>query len=278
MAVTNKYPELKNGSFKNKKPFTPIPTDILRSKCLSTSAIGLYAIIMSYITIPNFVLYKATLMSAADDGEYSFNRAWRELKAKGYLKQYRIRDKAKNCFIYQYELLEEPDLSTPALINIRIDEIDSLELDEFVKAKNNAAMIPQEEIPEEIKQAENIDITEDEETVEELIKENIGYDYLCAVEEATEVDCIVNIMKEVITSKKEKYAVNGGEIPSYKVKRAFLSLNEEHIQYVLESLRKQSGKTQIYNLRAYIIASLYNSPSTVSISTDIKYWTSHKRE
>lgn len=109
--------------FKQKKcNFTMIPNEVLRDKNLSRKAKGLYAEIYSYITIPNFKLSKSYLMKQGLEGETAFNSMWNELKEKGYLKQYRIRSyKSDNGFVYEYDLLDKPDLTTPYLINIKIN-------------------------------------------------------------------------------------------------------------------------------------------------------------
>ena len=109
--------------FKPKKSnFTMVSNFALRDTNLSRKAKGLYAEIYSYITIPNFKLSKSYLIKQGIEGESAFNTMWNELKEKGYLKQYRIRSyKNSNGFIYEYELLDKPDLTTPYLINIKID-------------------------------------------------------------------------------------------------------------------------------------------------------------
>ena len=114
-------------NFRNKKVnFSQIPNTVLRGNTLSRKAKGLYCEIYSYITIPDFKLSKSYLMNKGEEGESAFNSMWKELKDKGYLKQYRIRvpkgqSDSVNGFIYEYDLLDEPDTSTPYLINIKID-------------------------------------------------------------------------------------------------------------------------------------------------------------
>lgn len=115
--------------FKKKKcNFTMIPNEVLRDNNLSRKAKGLYAEIYSYITIPNFKLSKSYLMKQGLEGETAFNSMWNELKEKGYLKQYRIRSaNSDNGFVYEYDLLDKPDLEKPYLINIKIDGLKNIE-------------------------------------------------------------------------------------------------------------------------------------------------------
>ena len=97
-----------SGTFRKKKIyFSQVSNEALRDENLSLKAKGLYALIQSYITIENFILYKETLKSACRDGRDSFNSAWKELKDQGYLKQYKMQDE-KGKIYYEYDLLDVP--------------------------------------------------------------------------------------------------------------------------------------------------------------------------
>lgn len=101
-----------SGKFRKKKIyFTQVSNIALRDKYLSFSAKGLYSLIQSYITMPNFDLYKSYLMEIAEEGTTAFNKAWKELKELGYLKMYKIKDEATGTYFYEYELLDEPELN-----------------------------------------------------------------------------------------------------------------------------------------------------------------------
>lgn len=107
---------------KRELPFAQVSNYALRDKTLSLKAKGLYALIQSYITIPNFILYKDYLMKQCREGRDAFNGAWKELKDAGYLIQYKTRDE-KGSFVYDYELLDypEPDVKSPYVENPPMD-------------------------------------------------------------------------------------------------------------------------------------------------------------
>lgn len=86
-------------------PFSQVSNQALRDKTLSLRAKGLYALIQSYITIPDFILYKQTLINMSIEGKDAFESAWKELKKRGYLVQIRGKN-AEGKFIYEYELLD----------------------------------------------------------------------------------------------------------------------------------------------------------------------------
>ena len=113
---------INNGTFrKRENPFAQVSNAALRDENLSLKAKGLYSLIQSYITIPDFTLYKWYLMKQCKEGERAFNSAWNELKQHGYLKQYRIPNAENGFFVYQYELLDKPDLSQPPLLNLKLN-------------------------------------------------------------------------------------------------------------------------------------------------------------
>lgn len=96
-----------NGAFRKKKVyFTQVSNNALRDNLLSMKAKGLYAIIQSYITIEDFILYKSTLRKVCKEGEKAFESTWKELKDRGYLMQYKLK-KEDGTFTYEYELLDE---------------------------------------------------------------------------------------------------------------------------------------------------------------------------
>lgn len=114
---------LKNldGVFKPKRVnFAQVSNTALQDDHLSLKAKGLYALIQSMITLPNEEGLKVWKISVqCKEGDSAFESAWKELKKCGYLKQYRIpNSKKKGHFRYEYELLDNPDLSAPSMVNL----------------------------------------------------------------------------------------------------------------------------------------------------------------
>lgn len=121
------------GKFRKKRTnFSMVSNDIIRNDNVSLKAKGLYALIQSYITLENFTLYKGFLQSKCIEGERAFDSAWRELKEKGYLVQYKLKDE-NNKYYYEYELLDEPKpppqnvgevLNMPDNATLKINQLD----------------------------------------------------------------------------------------------------------------------------------------------------------
>ena len=112
---------MESGKFRKKrKSFAQVSNYALTDKNLSLKAKGLYAMIESYISIPDFTLYKDFLIKNSSDGERSFDSAWKELKEAGYLKVFKMQASKQNLqdnkgtqqvkgFYYEYLLLDEPE-------------------------------------------------------------------------------------------------------------------------------------------------------------------------
>ena len=94
----------------------------------------------------------------------------------------------------------------------------------------------------------------------ELIRENIEYDCF-EKREQEKVDELVEIMLDVVCSSQSTVRVHGEDLPHEVVKSRFLKLNHEHIEYVLLSLKRNTS--DVKNIRAYLITTLYNAPTTI---------------
>lgn len=101
---------------------------------------------------------------------------------------------------------------------------------------------------------------EERENYLELVRENIEYD--CFEEkEQDKVDELVEVMVDVVCSSQSTVRVHGEDLPHEVVKSRFLKLNHEHIEYVLLSLKRNTS--DVKNIRAYLITTLYNAPTTI---------------
>ena len=97
----------------------------------------------------------------------------------------------------------------------------------------------------------------------ELLRENIEYDILReqAGMDAELVDEIVNLLEDVLQSRKGEVKIGQAVYPREVVTSRILKLNGEHILYVIDSLK--NNQTDIRNIRAYLLTSLYNAPATM---------------
>jgi len=104
---------------------------------------------------------------------------------------------------------------------------------------------------------------------EEDVKENIDYDVLIMTEDKSDVDAVVDIMCDTFRSSKKKIYIGSELVPSVLVRERLMSVNAEHVSYVLESL--YTTKNPIRDIRAYLLKLLYYAPITMNIYYTAKY-------
>jgi hypothetical protein len=95
----------------------------------------------------------------------------------------------------------------------------------------------------------------------EIFKKNMDCDLLIQRDPEI-IPEILEIMIETACSKIKSFSINGAQIPAERVRERLLSLNSMHIEYVLDALNQNTSKIQ--NIRAYLLATLYNAPKTIN--------------
>lgn len=113
----------------------------------------------------------------------------------------------------------------------------------------------------------NLSINHDE--MEETIKQNIGYDFLCSQEDENEINNIVKIMVDTICNPPKQINICGCTRSYEQVKNVLLSLNETHIQSVLLNLADLPNKP--HNMKSYLLSCLFNSSMTSSLDISSRY-------
>ena len=108
------------------------------------------------------------------------------------------------------------------------------------------------------------------EEITKILKQNINYTFLVEEQpqEKEKIDLVIDLMSEAIQSKTD-IRINQKMTAYETVKEQFLSLQKEHISYVLLVL--DENKRKITNLRAYLLSLLYNAPVNIlGMTTDAK--------
>lgn len=87
------------------------------------------------------------------------------------------------------------------------------------------------------------------------LRKNLGYDYEL-------LDEILEILVDTVCSTRKMIRIGGEDFPKEVVKSRLLKLDSSHIEYVISSLRENT--TKVRNIRAYLLTSLYNAPTTIN--------------
>ena len=252
----------------------------LRDPNLSNKARGLLSTMLS---LPdNWDYTTRGLAKICKDGVDGITAQLRELEQYGYLIRNRIRDTSGRIVDMEYIIYErphpaspyteKPDMvkpdtglprpETPAQINI-----DKRSTDETITDLSSTHSIPSDETRPSVLAALEAKRKEteyrDTDVYREIIKENIGYDYLMSdlpydhdrLEESLE------LLVENVCSTKKYIRVAGSDYPAEVVRSRLLKLDMEHIKFVFDCLKENT--TKIRNIKQYLLTTLYNAPTTI---------------
>lgn len=95
----------------------------------------------------------------------------------------------------------------------------------------------------------------------EEIKANIDYAHLQQQCPYDDVESLLELIVDVVSSTASTIRVGGEVLPAETVKQRFMQLDSSHIEYVIDSLKQTT--TKINNIRAYLLTALYNAPVTI---------------
>ena len=98
----------------------------------------------------------------------------------------------------------------------------------------------------------------------EIILENIEYRHLVQNNQIDRerLDELVELIVDTACSARKTIRIAGDDYPAEVVKSRFMKLDSSHIEYVLSSM--QENTTYVRNIKKYLLAALYNAPSTIS--------------
>ena len=264
------------------KGYTVMSNHHLRNHTLSLKAKGLLSQMLS---LPDDWDY--TLQGLAQINKESIDairEAVRELERAGYIKRSRERDE-RGCLrgtvytIYEQPhagptpeepTQEKPTLEKPMLEKPTLENPTQLITKSTKKRKRQSTdlsitdSIP---FPSGFPDAPTQKRTETKESFEsyrELILENIDYDVLAGdpCVDREQLDEIVALVQETVCSTRSRIRVAGNDYPAEVVRSKLLKLNSEHIRFVMDCLKQNT--TRIRNIRQYLLAMLFNAPSTMN--------------
>ena len=252
----------------------------LRDPDLSNKARGLLSTMLS---LPdNWDYTTRGLAKICKDGVDGITAQLRELEQYGYLIRNRIRDTSGRIVDMEYIIYErphpaspdteKPDMvkpdtglprpETPAQINI-----DKRSTDETITDLSSTHSIPSDETRPSVLAALEAKRKEteyrDTEVYREIIKENIGYDYLMSdlPYDHDRLEEILELLVETVCSTKKYIRVAGSDYPAEVVRSRLLKLDMEHIKFVFDCLKENT--TKIRNIKQYLLTTLYNAPTTI---------------
>lgn len=98
----------------------------------------------------------------------------------------------------------------------------------------------------------------------DLLRANIGYDELQADPDIDDrqLEEVFEIILETLCATRKTIRIARADYPAELVQAKLLRLRGEHIRFVLSRMRENT--TEIRNIKQYLLAALFNAPSTIA--------------
>ena len=274
------------------RDYTVMANHHLRNTKLSLKAKGLLSLMLS---LPEDWDYTTKgLAKICKDGVDSICSTVNELEEHGYVIRERIRNAKGQLTDIQYTILEqpkpsqpgqgkpkqenpvldspvlgtpkqeEPEQGNPAQLNTKKSSNQGLNTDlSNTEVSNPIRSNPYEDEPQAA-DGMGTDTRSAREIYREIILENIEYRHLVQNNQIDRerLDELVELIVDTVCSARKTIRIAGDDYPAGVVKSRFMKLDSSHIEYVLSSM--QENTTYVRNIKKYLLAALYNAPSTIS--------------
>ena len=269
------------------KDFTVMCNHHLRNVKLSLKAKGLLSLMLS---LPEDWDYTTKGFACiCKDGVDSISSALKELEQHGYLTRQRVRFENGRLGDIEYTIHEKPvsqetagdspKREKPKLENPRQVKPGQAKPEQGKPGQENPAQLNTDPLntdrlntyqstcpagPEAAGRQDGLDGMDRAGLVDayrEIIKENIEYDFMVPEYGKERLDETVELMLEVVLSKRPYIRIAGDDFPKEAVKSRFLKIKAGHLKYVFDCLDKSTVK--VGNIKAYLLTALYNAPATM---------------
>ena len=276
------------------RDYTVMSNHHLRNTALSLKAKGLLSLMLS---LPEGWDYTTKgLARICKDGVDSICAGVRELEEQGYVIRERVRNANGQLGAIEYTILEQPrqpeperekpgrenpvqanpvldnpvlgkpEQGNPAQLNTKessnygsITDLSSKELSNPIQS-NPQPLMGQSPAGTGM----GTDGMGAREVYREIILDNIEYEYLIQDNhiDREQLDEIAELIVDTVCSARKTIRIAGDDYPAEVVKSRFMKLDSSHVRYVMDCMRDNT--TYVRNIKKYLLAALYNAPSTIS--------------
>lgn len=246
------------------KDFTLMSNHHLKNKNLTLKAKGLLSLMLSLPDTWDYTL--KGLAAICYEGVDAIRTAVKELEKEGYIVRRQIRSEKGQIKDVEYTIYERPCQMEPEWENPILEKpmADKPTLEEPMT--ENPIQLSTKESKTNKRKDPSINLSESdiEEVHTETIRKQIDYDRLIQKYNKLGIQELVDLIDEVREICRHNTEVRIGEhrFPSGFVLKRFQALRYEHICYVMDQLKQTSKK--ISNIKAYLVAVLFNAPGTIS--------------
>ena len=277
------------------RDYTVMSNHHLKDRTLTLKSKGLLSMMLS---LPDEWNYTTRGLAAiCREGVDCIGAALKELETHGYIRRTQLRDEKGKITDTEYVIYEmpqceppsspgtslpgtakpytenpdmgipdtaEPCTENPAQLNTKKSSNQGLNTDlSNTEVSNPIQSNPYED---ELQAADGMgtDTRSSREIYREIILENIEYRHLVQNNQIDRerLDELVELIVDTVCSARKTIRIAGDDYPAEVVKSRFMKLDSSHIEYVLSSM--QENTTYVRNIKKYLLAALYNAPSTIS--------------
>lgn len=186
-----------------------------------------------------------------------------------YLKQFMVQD-AQKCRNYTSEqktgVSEVKNLHVLKCKNVisRSEENTLPEVKNIHTNKNNINNTELSNTESYLIVSGNDEIGSDVQAYAELIRDNIDLDILLERYPFDKelLNGIFDLILETVLCRNNEIVVASNKYPAELVRSKFLKLTSSHIEYAMGCMK--SNTTKVHNIKKYLLATLFNAPSTIS--------------
>lgn len=251
------------------KDFTVMCNHHLRNVKLSLKAKGLLSLMLS---LPEDWDYTTKgLACICRDGVDSIGSTLKELEQHGYLTRKRIRFENGRLGDIEYTIHEKPARQETGEDPPKRENPEQVKPKQGEPGQGKPAQLNTDPLNtdrlnthQSIYPAgcrDGMDQMELAEAYREIIRENVEYSILTERYGEQRMDETVELMLEVVLSKRPYIRIAGDDFPREVVRSRFLKINSSHVEYVFGCIDRNT--TKVGNIKAYLLAALYNAPATM---------------
>ena len=269
------------------RDYTVMSNHHLRNTALSLKAKGLLSLMLS---LPEGWDYTTKgLARICKDGVDSICAGVRELEEQGYVIRERVRNANGQLGAIEYTILEQPRQPEPGRENpvqanpvlenpaqekpeqgnpAQLNTKESSNYGSITDLSNMEVSNPIQSNPQPLTGRPPAGIGTDgmgaREVYREIILDNIEYRYLIQDDhiDQEQLDEIAELIVDTVCSARKTIRIAGDDYPAEVVKSRFMKLDSSHVRYVMDCMRDNT--TYVRNIKKYLLAALYNAPSTIS--------------
>lgn len=267
--------------------YTVMSNHHLRDAELSLKAKGLLSMMLSLPEEWNYTT--RGLAAICKEGTDCIGSALKELEKTGYIVRNRLRDNKGKIVDVEYVIYETPrkpspvcphgelpdtncpDTENPDMDNPGLENQPQLNKDISSNYQQNTDLSNTDKSnpilsnpPTPMGTRMGKDGMESREIYRQIILENIDYEILASDPKVDreQLDEITELIIDTVCTARKTVRISGDDFPAEVVKSRFLKLNSTHVQYVMDCMRENT--TYVRNIKKYLLAALYNAPSTIS--------------